>query len=525
MPKMNPSFVEILDTTLRDGEQTPGVAFSPAEKLAVARLLKQNLKVDRLEIGSARVSEGEAKAVRDVLRWADSIGCLNDMELLGFVDGGKSIEWICHAGGRVVNLLAKGSLRHCEVQLRKEPAQHFSDVCRDIELALKAGLLVNLYLEDWTNGMKDSRQYVTDFMNAVRDSGVARVMLPDTLGIADPDTLAEEFSYMRQNWPDVRFDFHGHNDYGLVTANSLVAVKAGISGIHTTINGLGERTGNQPLSQLVVCIADMTDFQCRVDEKELLHATSMVQNISGKRTAWNSPVTGSDVFTQTCGVHADGDKKGGLYVNRLLPERFGRKRNYALGKLSGKASLDKNLEELKIELTLEQRDKVLNEIVRLGDRKKSISAADLPFLIADALRTPLKQEIRVAEYRIATSSDNMPNATVKVEYQDKLVEESSDGDGGYDAFVKALRKALKALNLEMPTLLDYEVRIPPGGRTDALVETTILWSLPDEGTLVSTGVDCDQMVAAIIATEKMLNLLMQHETFARKTACSQEERV
>ena len=505
-------YIEILDTTLRDGEQTPGVAFAPAEKLAIAKMLYSNLNVDRLEIGSARVSDGETDSVRHIIAWAEKLGIVDKMEILGFVDGGKSVEWIIGVGGKVINLLAKGSLRHCEVQLKKTPEEHYADVRKNIELAAAKGLKVNVYLEDWTGGMKHSRDYVEKFMDMLVTLPVQRVMLPDTLGIARPDELREYFTWMKEKYPEVKTDFHGHNDYGLVTANSLVAVQCGVNGIHTTVNGLGERTGNQSLSQLCVVVKDMTDKKISVNEEELFHASTMIQNISGKRCAWNNPVVGIDVFTQTCGVHADGDKKGDLYANKLLPERFGRRRNYALGKLSGKASLDKNLEELSLDLVPEVKAKVLQEIIRLGDKKKNVSASDLPFLIASALKTPLESRLKVVDYHIISNAKSVPIATVKIDFEGTIVDHCSEGDGGYDAFVKALRRCLKEINIDMPKLLDYEVRIPPGGKTDALVETTITWDYPlanGISNLTTTGVDTDQMVAAIIATEKMLNLIMQ----------------
>ena len=504
--------IEILDTTLRDGEQTPGVAFAPAEKLAIAKMLYSNLRIDRLEIGSARVSDGEAVSVHHIIEWAKNVNALDKMEILGFVDGGKSVDWIVNVGGKVINLLAKGSLRHCEIQLKKTPEEHFRDVKENILLAVEKGLKVNVYLEDWTGGMKHSVDYVENFMDMLVELPIERVMLPDTLGIAKPDDLQEYFTWIKNKYPNIKMDFHGHNDYGLVTANSLVAVQCGIDGIHTTVNGLGERTGNQPLSQLAVVIKDMTDMNVSIDEEELFHASVMIQNISGKRCAWNTPIVGADVFTQTCGVHADGDKKGNLYANKLLPERFARKRNYALGKLSGKASLDKNLEELSLDLAPEIKSKLLQEIIRLGDKKKNVSASDLPFLIADALKTPLESRIKVVDYHIISNAKSVPIATVKIDFEGTIVDHCSEGDGGYDAFVKALRRCLKEINIDMPKLLDYEVRIPPGGKTDALVETTITWDYPlpnGISNLTTTGVDSDQMVAAIIATEKMLNLIMQ----------------
>ena len=499
--------VEVLDTTLRDGEQTPGVAFTPAEKLEIARLLLTHLHVDRLEIASARVSAGEDTAVRSIINWARKRECSGQLEILGFVDGGRSTEWIRNVGGEVINLLAKGSEHHCRVQLRKTPARHQDDLCREIEAAVKAGLGVNVYLEDWSNGMRDNFAYVYNLVDRLRGLPVRRFMLADTLGVLTPEKVALYMEWMLSAFPDLHFDFHGHNDYGMATANALAAVNAGAQGVHATINGLGERAGNLALAQLTVAVNDLSNRRVRIAEKELQHASDLVQSISGKRCAWNMPVLGSDVYTQTCGVHADGDKKGDLYANNLVPERFGRRRDYALGKLSGKASIDQNIEQLGLdrELDPELRRKVLDEVIRLGDKKKHITAADLPFIVAGVLRAPVNQRIRIVDFEVTSHFHTSPKATVVLEVDGERIETSAAGDGGYDAFVKALKKGLKEFGLSMLKLLDYEVRIPPGGRTDALVEATITWSLGNGRTMTTTGVDSDQLVAAVLATEKILN--------------------
>ena len=502
------AYVEILDTTLRDGEQTPGVAFTPAEKLQIAKALIMRGKIDRLEIGSARVSEGERIGVKDILQWAEKHGVLDRMEILGFIDGGKSAAWVRDVGGKVINLLAKGSEKHCRIQLRSTPEAHYAKVAREIRTASEMGLTVNVYLEDWSNGTREDFGYVYNFLKVLQDLPVARIMLPDTLGVLSPDEVFRYIEWVFAAFPDLKVDFHGHNDYGMVTANSIAAVKAGVSGIHTTINGLGERTGNQPLPALTAAIHDMTDRKIRVAEKQLVYLSGLVQALSGKRCAWNTPVVGSDVFTQTCGVHADGDKKGDLYANKLLPERFGRNRVYALGKLSGKASLEKNLEAIGIELDDEQRKRVLAEIVRLGDKKKQVTAADLPFVIGSIINQPISGKVEIIDYQIETRCGVTPRAVVAVKYENELVHGTASGDGGYDAFVKALRKAFKGINKSFPKLSDYEVRIPPGGKTDALVETRITWDRGKERPLITVGVDSDQLAAAIQATEKMLNLVL-----------------
>ena len=160
-------YVEIMDSTLRDGEQTNGVSFLPHEKLMIARKLLHDVNVDRIEVASARVSEGEREAVGMICRYAAQIGRLDRVEVLGFVDGGQSVDWIAGCGGRVVNLLAKGSLKHCTHQLHKTPEEHIADIRREVALAHERGLSVNLYLEDWSNGMKDSPDYVYQLMDAL----------------------------------------------------------------------------------------------------------------------------------------------------------------------------------------------------------------------------------------------------------------------------------------------------------------------------------------------------------------------
>ena len=220
--------VEVLDTTLRDGEQTPGVSFTPAEKLEITRLLLTRVHVDRLEIASARVSAGEGAAVRSIIEWARRRECADKLEILGFVDGGKSAEWIADVGGQVMNLLAKGSERHCRTQLRKTPARHIDDLRREIGYASGKGLTVNLYLEDWSHGMRDGFGYVYNLVDKLRELPVKRFMLADTLGILAPEELTRYLEWMFSAFPELHFDFHGHNDYGLATANALAAVNAGI---------------------------------------------------------------------------------------------------------------------------------------------------------------------------------------------------------------------------------------------------------------------------------------------------------
>lgn len=503
-----------MDCTLRDGEQTNGVSFLPHEKLMIARALLSDVKVDRIEIASARVSEGEKDAVRMICRYAELNGVLNKVEVLGFVDGNKSVDWIHDCGGRVINLLAKGSLKHCEFQLKKTVDEHIHDIIEVLDYAKNSNMQVNLYLEDWSSGMKDSPEYVFKLIDSLHDKNICRFLLPDTLGILSPTQTMDYISQVVQRYPDVNFDFHAHNDYDLAVANSLAAVMAGVKGLHVTVNGLGERCGNAPLSSVHVVLKDMYDVSTNIDETSLMYITHLVEGYSGIAVAPNTPIVGDNVFTQVAGVHADGDNKDKLYCNDLVPERFGRHREYALGKNSGKANITQNLNELGLELTQEQTKAVTQRITQLGDRKEIVTQEDLPYIVSDVLKHSIPEEkVRLVSYMVSTSYGLRPIASLKVSINDVFYEADSTGDGQYDAFVKALRKVYKNnLNRDFPLLDNYQVSIPPGGRTDALVQTIITWIKSDGKMFRTRGLDADQTEAAIKATIKMLNMIENPES-------------
>ena len=506
-------FVEILDSTLRDGEQTSGVSFLPHEKLMMARMLLNDLNVDRIEVASARVSEGEKEAVRMICRYAEKIDKLNRVEVLGFVDDGQSVDWIDDCGCKTLNLLAKGSLKHCTQQLQKTPKAHIEDIRHEVKYARSKGISVNLYMEDWSNGMKDSPSYVYQMMDELCDSGIRRFMLPDTLGIMNPLQCIEYFRKMIKRYPDTHFDFHAHNDYDLAVSNSLAAVLSGAKGLHVTVNGLGERCGNAPLSSVQVILKDQFHAKTNINEDKLNDISRLVESYSGIAVAPNQPIIGDNVFTQVAGVHADGDKKNNLYQNDLVPERFGRKREYALGKNSGKANIAKNLEELGLELTPEQTRKVTQRITELGDKKERVTLEDLPFIVSDVLKHDVSEDkVKLVSYIVSTAYGLKPGANIKIEINGQQYEASATGDGQYDAFVKSLRYIYKKyLDRTFPILANYAVTIPPGGRTDALVQTVITWN--DHGRLFRTrGLDADQTEAAIKATFKMLNIIENEQT-------------
>ena len=499
--------ISLMDTTLRDGEQTQGVSFSANEKVNIARALLQSLKVDRIEVASACVSDGEQQAVAKICDWASEEGLVDRIEILGFVDYKRSVDWIKKAGGSVINLLAKGSEKHCREQLGRDLTSHIDDISRTVEYALERQLRVNMYLEDWSSGFSESRDYVYGLVSGTQDLGISHYLLPDTLGLFSPQEVFDSLKEMKEQFPNEEFDFHPHNDYGLATANVIAAIEAGIDNIHCTVNCLGERAGNASLAEVAVVIRDKLGIDLSIDETQITLVSRMVENFSGKWIAANTPVVGADVFTQTAGIHADGDMKGNLYVSSLTPERFDRKRSYALGKMSGKASLVNNLEELGISLSEEDQAKVLQRVVALGDSKHLITAEDLPFIIADVMESKEYQYVDLIKCDINTGLNRGSSVSLTLTVDGEDFEGDGTGNGGFDAFMDAVTKILSRIGFVMPLLKDYEVHIPRGGKTDALTECIITWQ-SQEQEFKTRGVDSNQVMAAVKATTRMINMKM-----------------
>jgi D-citramalate synthase len=271
---------------------------------------------------------------------------------------------------------------------------------------------------------------------------------------------------------------------------------------------MGERAGNAPLASAIAVLNDfLPEVKTSVVEASLYRVSKLVETFSGFRIPVNKPVVGENVFTQTAGIHADGDKKNKLYFSDLMPERFGRQRKYALGKTSGKANIENNLAQLGIRLSEPDLKKVTQRIIELGDKKEVVTQADLPYIISDVIDSKnIEEKVRIGNYVLTHSKNLRPSVTIEISIQGEKYEEHAQGDGQYDAFVNALKKVYKKMKKELPVLTDYAVRIPPGGKSDALCETVITWNYNGKE-FKTRGLDSDQTVAAIKATQKMLNLI------------------
>jgi len=265
------------------------------------------------------------------------------------------------------------------------------------------------------------------------------------------------------------------------------------------MNGLGERAGNTNLTTLVVAARDLYGITCKVDERALGMLSDLVAGISGVEPAANAPVIGRLSAIQGCGVHADGDKKGNLYQNKLDPARFGLTRSYDLGKTAGLASIEQNCQELGIEISPEQQRALLAKVKELGDQKVAVTQADIILLLNDILSAK-GNVLKLVDYEFAVRKGTSPAATLHLRRNEEQFVAHGVGDGQYDAFINALRSVWP----EMPELVDYRIGISRKGTSEALTEATITWR--SEGKLFSTrAVDSDQLVAAMNATMRMLN--------------------
>ena len=501
--------VEIMDTTLRDGEQTSGMSFSSSEKLTIAKLLLEELKVDRIEIASARVSDGEFTAVKNIAKWAKENDYLNKIEVLTFLDKGVSINWLSSSGAKVQNLLTKGSINHLKYQIKKTPKEHFNDVYNSVHDARELNIDTNVYLEDWSNGMRNSPDYVFEYLDFLSTLPIKRVLLPDTLGVLSPKETYNYLSVIINKYPNIHFDFHAHNDYDLSVSNVMESLKAGCHGLHLTINGMGERAGNAPMASVAAVVRDfLPDIKINLEEKKLYKVSALISAFTGFKIPANKPIVGENVFTQTAGIHADGDSKNNLYFNDLLPERFGRIREYALGKTSGKANIKKNLDRLGITLNDEDLKKVTNRVIELGDKKEKVTAEDLPYIISDVLNTSMQvKRVLINSYILKHTMGKDPSVYLELKIDDNIYKKTGVGDGQFDAFMNAVNEIYKDNNLKTPNLVNYLVTIPKGSNSDALCETIITWRDPS-CEFTTRGLDSDQTVSAIKATEKMLNIII-----------------
>jgi D-citramalate synthase len=488
--------IRFLDTTLRDGEQTPGVSLNPEQKLEIASKLA-DIGVDVIEAGSAAASEGERAAIRLI---ADAgLGA----EICTYVRAlNEDIDHAADCGADSVHLVVPVSDLHIVKKMRKTREQVVSMAYGAVEYAKERGLIVELSGEDASRA--DQVFLSTLFAEGVR-RGADRLCFCDTVGLLTPEKVAAFIPPLAKIAP---LSIHCHDDLGFAMTNTIAGLKNGASCAHTTVNGLGERAGNTPFEELVMSLEILYDYKTRIKKEEIYHLALLVSRLTGVPLPVNKAIVGEMAFTHESGIHAHGVIREPSTYESIKPEMIGRKRRIVLGKHSGSASVEAALHEMNYSTDTNQIREIVKRIKELGDRGKRVSDTDL-MAIADAvLAIECTPVIRMRQFTAVSGSNMIPTASVTLEVNGKEMTGAAIGDGPVDAAMQVLRKSIA--DVADIRLEEYHVDAISGG-TDALVEVTVRLS-KDGKIITSRGARTDIIMASVEAMIAGMNRLLEERT-------------
>ncbi|MDG2018273.1 MAG: 2-isopropylmalate synthase [Porticoccaceae bacterium] len=494
----------IFDTTLRDGEQSPGASMTKDEKVRIAKALEK-LRVDVIEAGFAVSSQGDFDAVQAI---ANSIKESRICSLSRAVKG--DIEAAAQAlkgaeAGRIHTFIATSPI-HMKYKLQMEPDQVMDQAIAAVKLA--RGLIddVEFSLEDASRTEFD---YMCRITEAVIKAGATTINLPDTVGYSDPGEYGSMIQRLMSTVPNADkaiFSVHCHNDLGLAVANSLAAVKTGARQVECTINGLGERAGNASLEELVMAIRtrkDIFPMQTKIDTTQIVPTSRLVSSVTGFPVQPNKAIVGANAFAHESGIHQDGILKFRETYEIMKAEDVGWSTNkLSLGKLSGRAAFAARLEELGI--TFESKDDFNQAFVRfkeLADKKREIFDEDLQALVSDVQIGAEDDAITVKDLEVLSKTGQLPTAKICIRYKDKDHQSEASGDGAVDAIFNAIEKLI---NSETHLQL-YSVNAVTEG-TDSQGEVTV--RLEKEGRIINgQGADTDILLASAKAYVNALTIM------------------
>lgn len=487
--------VKFLDTTLRDGEQTPGVSLTSDEKVLIARRLDA-IGVDIIEAGSAITSEGERDAIRAV------VGEDLSAEICSYCRIRKEdIDAAISCDVDSIHLVAPLSDLHIEKKLKKDREWVRETSLECIQYALDHGLIVEYSAED---GSRADVDYVESMFRDALDAGAQRVCLCDTVGILMPERTKELFSRLSRVGP---LSVHCHDDYGLGTSNTVAAVLGGASEVHVTVNGIGERAGNTPLEEVALVLSNLYGYDIRLKTSEFYSLSRLVARLTGVPIAPNKAVVGGNAFTHEAGIHVHGLLADTSTYEPIRPETVGRKRRIVLGKHAGRASVLLALKEMGLKVNDEQLNEIMGRIKEIGDRGKKVTDADFQAIAESVLNLTSKAWVKLEELTVV-SGTVMPTASIrlKVDGEEKLA--AGTGTGPVDAAINALRNALSGLSDVQ--LDEYHVDAISGG-TDALVDVWVKMS-KDKHVMTARGAHSDIIMASVEAVLQAINRLKERDT-------------
>ena len=483
------------DTTLRDGEQTPGVSLNPEQKLEIAARLSA-IGVDVIEAGSAAASEGEREAIRTIA----NAGL--DAEICTYVRAlAIDIDFAADYGADSVHLVIPVSDLHIAKKMRKTREEVAQMAWDAVEHAKSRGLTVELSGEDASRADQEFLQYI--FSEGVK-RGADRLCFCDTVGLLTPEKVAEFIPPLSRIAP---LSIHCHDDLGFALANSMAALKCGASCAHVTVNGLGERAGNTPLEELVMALEILYGCETRIKKEELYPLATLVSRLTGVPLPVNKAIVGEMAFTHESGIHAHGVIREPSTYESIKPEMIGRKRRIVLGKHSGSASVEAALHEMKYDADENQLKEIVKRIKQLGDEGKRVTDADL-MAVADAvLAIECKPFIKMRQFTATSGSHMIPTATVTLMVNGEEITGAATGDGPVDAAMAVLRKSVAAVaDIQLE---EYHVDAIRGG-TDALVDVTVRLS-KDGKIITSRGARTDIIMASVEAMIAGMNRLLRDE--------------
>jgi D-citramalate synthase len=491
---MSKRTIKILDTTLRDGEQTPGVALTPEQKLEIARALDE-LGVDIIEAGSAITSEGERQAIKMI-----SNANLN-AEICSFtraVRGDIDAALACDVDS--IHLVVPTSDLHLQYKLRKSREEVKEMALDAVRYAIEHGLTVELSAED---ASRSDRAFLKEIFLSGIEEGAHRVCVCDTVGVLTPERAYELFAEIVQA-VDVPVAAHCHNDFGMATANTVAAVRAGAQEVHVTVNGLGERAGNAALEEVVLALTQFYDVEVRIQLKKLYEISRLVERHTGMPVSPTKAIVGENAFSHEAGIHTAGVLAHPLTYEPIAPEMIGHHRRLVFGKHVGSHAIESELRRMGLEPTKEQVREIFEQVKKLGDRGKMVTDAELRAIVDAVMGRTFEEMVKLEELTVVSGNKITPTASVRLRFEDKQVTESGLGVGPVDAAMNAIRKVVEGMsNIR---LQEYHVDAISGG-TDAVVDVVV--KLTDGKRIVTArGTSGDIIMASVQAMLNGVNRLL-----------------
>ena len=487
--------IYIFDTTLRDGEQTPGVALTVDEKIQIATKLN-NLGVDKIEVGFPASSKGEiesAKQIKSLGLKSTLVGLSRSLR--------KDVDAVLNSDLEYIHTFIGTSPLHRDYKLKMSKEKIIETAVDAIEYAKDHGLTVEFSAEDAT---RTERDFLFEVFNEAVSAGADFLDVPDTVGILTPIMTREIITDIKDNF-SIPISVHFHNDFGLATANTLTAIECGANQAHVTVNGLGERTGNCSLEELVMSLKSAYGIDLGLDTTRLYSLSHLVGRLTGVKMPVNKPIVGDNAFAHESGIHVHGILNNASTYEPMSPDMVGHSRRIVLGKHTGANAIKSKLKEYHIDLDSEQFDKVFAEIKSLGDSGKCITDDDLIAIAITQLASARETPIVLKGLGLSSGGGVSPTATVKLEIDGEEKETASTGVGPVDAALNAIRDLIRdEIDMELE---EYNLEAITGG-TDALAEVFVVSSDSKGNKSTGRSTNQDIVMASIIAVLDSINKLL-----------------